>query len=125
MNKMNEVLKQKWIAALRSGEFKQSRYKLFNLHDKGYCCLGVLAVQQGATLDNGGCLRSSNWHDMKRAGSEYLRDEYAGGLAGTFKVPIACIQAAMEYSAQVDYPLQSNQKFIFVCKKNGGEAHAG
>jgi len=80
MNKMNEVLKQKWIAALRSGEFKQSRYKLFNLHDKGYCCLGVLAVQQGATLDNGGCLRSSNWHDMKRAGSEYLRDEYAGGL---------------------------------------------
>ncbi|HYT41823.1 MAG TPA: hypothetical protein VEP90_05725 [Methylomirabilota bacterium] len=46
-------------------------------------------------------------------------------VPGTFKVPIACIQAAMEYSAQVDYPLQSNQKFIFVCKKNGGEAHAG
>lgn len=39
-------LKERWIAALRSGEFKQGRAALFK--DGKYCCLGVLAVQAGA-----------------------------------------------------------------------------
>lgn len=46
---MNPELKAMWIAALRSGEFDQGRGKLRN--DNGYCCLGVLAVIQGAALD--------------------------------------------------------------------------
>lgn len=37
---MNQEIKAKWIAALRSGEYKQTR---FVLNDKtGMCCLGVL-----------------------------------------------------------------------------------
>lgn len=33
--------KVKWLAALRSGSYKQSRGALYNSHDNGYCCLGV------------------------------------------------------------------------------------
>ena len=37
---MNQEVKEKWVAALRSGEYKQTKQ---TLHDKnGFCCLGVL-----------------------------------------------------------------------------------
>lgn len=37
---MNPKVKQKWLEALRSGEYKQTKE---NLHDgNGFCCLGVL-----------------------------------------------------------------------------------
>jgi hypothetical protein len=35
------TLKEKWIAALRSGRYKQGQGKLRSMYDK-YCCLGVL-----------------------------------------------------------------------------------
>lgn len=37
---MNPEVKAKWIAALRSGNYKQTQYHLRD--DYGYCCLGVL-----------------------------------------------------------------------------------
>lgn len=37
---MNEEIKAKWVAALRSGKYKQAKWAL-NLHN-GFCCLGVL-----------------------------------------------------------------------------------
>lgn len=43
--KMDTKVKAKWVEALRSGEYPQSRYALCT--DKGYCCLGVLADIQG------------------------------------------------------------------------------
>jgi len=59
---MNEQIKQKWVNALRSGEYEQCES---NLHkNKGFCCLGVLTdiyIQEhpgcswkeyGATLRN-------------------------------------------------------------------------
>lgn len=42
-------LKAKWIAALRSGEYKQGQSSLFD--GKGYCCLGVLATIQGCDIE--------------------------------------------------------------------------
>ena len=36
---MNDNAK-KWVAALRSGEYKQTRYKL-HAREGGFCCLGV------------------------------------------------------------------------------------
>ena len=43
---MNKEWKEKWIEALRSGEFKQGRRQLKS--DEGdYCCLGVLATIAG------------------------------------------------------------------------------
>lgn len=37
---MNKEIKEKWVAALRSGEYKQSSNRLRD--NKGFCCLGVL-----------------------------------------------------------------------------------
>ena len=37
---MNPDVKQKWIAALRSGDYKQTREQL--KRQNSYCCLGVL-----------------------------------------------------------------------------------
>jgi hypothetical protein len=38
---MNKYWKDKWLTALRSGEYKQTTECLRD--DKGYCCLGVLS----------------------------------------------------------------------------------
>ncbi len=39
-DKMDPAIKAKWVKALRSGEYEQTRQRL---HDStGYCCLGVL-----------------------------------------------------------------------------------
>ena len=38
---MKQEIKEKWVAALRSGEYKQTKGYLHN--EEGYCCLGVLA----------------------------------------------------------------------------------
>lgn len=37
---MKPELKRKWVKALRSGKFAQTKEKLYD--GKGYCCLGVL-----------------------------------------------------------------------------------
>jgi hypothetical protein len=37
---MNQVVKAKWVAALRSGEYKQTTGQLKKT--EGHCCLGVL-----------------------------------------------------------------------------------
>jgi len=42
---MNEQIKELWVKALQSGEYKQSIGKLCTIKSdgtKGYCCLGVL-----------------------------------------------------------------------------------
>lgn len=39
---MKKKIMQQWVAALRSGEFKQGKYRLES--DDNYCCLGVLCV---------------------------------------------------------------------------------
>jgi hypothetical protein len=46
--KMNQEIKAKWVAALRSGEYKQGQKYLNGAG--GFCCLGVLcdlAVKEG------------------------------------------------------------------------------
>jgi hypothetical protein len=41
-NIMNPEVKAAWVAALRSGEYKQGYMKLYNQKEQTYCCLGVL-----------------------------------------------------------------------------------
>lgn len=45
---MDADLKQKWVAVLRSGEFKQGESKLHNPKEDSFCCLGVLCKIMGA-----------------------------------------------------------------------------
>ena len=42
---MKKVWATKWVKALRSGEYKQTKGVLYN--GKGYCCLGVLCKITG------------------------------------------------------------------------------
>lgn len=39
---MNPEVKAEWLAALRSGAYKQAQARLFDPETGGYCCLGVL-----------------------------------------------------------------------------------
>lgn len=39
---MNPEIKARWVAALRSGEYQQTRGRLRTLAGSGFCCLGVL-----------------------------------------------------------------------------------
>jgi hypothetical protein len=48
-NKLDPEFKAKWIAALRSGEYKQGQNMLCNRYDNSYCCLGVAGAICGAT----------------------------------------------------------------------------
>lgn len=43
---MNQDLKEKWIKALRSGDYKQGKGYL-NQNNEKYCCLGVLCNVYG------------------------------------------------------------------------------
>lgn len=42
---MKQTVKRKWVSALRSGEYKQTKGKIRNGNQYGmtYCCLGVLS----------------------------------------------------------------------------------
>jgi len=42
---MNEQVKQKWLSALRSGDYQQTKNYLHT--DNGFCCLGVLCDLYG------------------------------------------------------------------------------
>jgi hypothetical protein len=46
---MDAELKSRWVAALRSGEFKQTRGRL--KMGNSYCCLGVLCAIHGQGFD--------------------------------------------------------------------------
>lgn len=40
---MTPELKKEWIEALRSGDYNQGRYILYNERENKHCCLGVLS----------------------------------------------------------------------------------
>ncbi len=48
---MNQEIKEKWLEALRSGDYEQGKYCLSS--EGKYCCLGVLcdiAIKEGVTI---------------------------------------------------------------------------
>jgi hypothetical protein len=49
LNKLPEDFKKRWIAALRSGEYKQGKHKLHRTEDGSYCCLGVACKISGVS----------------------------------------------------------------------------
>ena len=64
---MRRELRDKWVKALRSGEYKQGRLRLRDIKTNSYCCLGVLCMVDKAEI-----------RDQDRDGEElsakYLKD---------------------------------------------------
>lgn len=80
---MDADIKAKWINALRSKQYQQT--KTF-LHDSGaYCCLGVLCKIQGAEPD------TANWPENAQTQLTLLDDndvstmDYSAGLTNEQK----------------------------------------
>ena len=51
---MKKEIADKWVAALRSGEYKQTTGKLANVERTEHCCLGVLcemAIKDGVDVE--------------------------------------------------------------------------
>ncbi len=75
---MNPTVKAKWVAALRSGEFKQGREVLRSFsHAEGtqnYCCLGVLCELHRRETSEGG------WYGSRYKPSQ--GDDSASSLPG-------------------------------------------
>lgn len=62
---MKHEVKQKWLAALRSGEYKQGRDALCNI-DNEFCCLGVLCDIFRKETNNG---------EWSKIGTFFLNDD--------------------------------------------------
>lgn len=60
---MNSQIKDEWVAALRSGRFKQT-FEGYLRKKNGFCCLGVLAQIMGA-----------KWNELKD-NTYYMCDEF-------------------------------------------------
>lgn len=68
---MDLELKQKWVTALRSGKYEQSKKGLRS--DKGFCCLGVLCDLL--------CGQYGSWEQRKNIGIGTLRYAMDGEVA--------------------------------------------
>lgn len=65
---MNKEAKQKWIEALRSGEFKQTQgaLKRKEVDNFKYCCLGVLCeIQDDVGWRSSDGIKYANYHDSE------------------------------------------------------------
>lgn len=73
-NKLDPEFKAKWLAALRSGEYKQGRFELYKAMTDRYCCLGVAGLLCGYTkegMDGWNCLQSFvNAPELIRVGAQ-------------------------------------------------------
>jgi hypothetical protein len=63
---MNPEIKAKWVAALRSGMYRQGRMQLRNRDDE-FCCLGVLCDIYA------GSVSGAEW-EQRRAGGYRIED---------------------------------------------------
>lgn len=108
---MNADVKQKWVAALRSGEFEQCKGTL-RMGDR-FCCLGVLselAVRDGV-IQPATALNNTDWRASRGDGeSVYVYDNEAGHLPNAVALWAGLIwefesyddEGTMETEANVD-----------------------
>ena len=87
---MNKEIKDKWLAALRSGEYKQCRGRLKKGNkNKSFCCLGVLtdlAIKSGEVSlnwDNNLVIDLSSYINMSSLNEETIEWSGANGLGDT------------------------------------------
>lgn len=70
-DKLPEEFKSKWVAALRSGEYKQCKQTIHDKESNSFCCIGVAAVLHG---------HNPEAHDFSTVGYIQLPDAIANGF---------------------------------------------
>ena len=78
---MPKALKKKWLAALRSGEYKQGQGLLYNPDNESYCCLGVLCAVTDGVIERGQGMPSFAFCESH--GIKPVEREWAGKRGGT------------------------------------------
>jgi len=68
---MNPQIKQKWVYALRSGEYKQTQRRLRD--EDGFCCLGVLCDLYGKE-------NQLEWESSRHNGNVYMFQDMVASL---------------------------------------------
>lgn len=68
----------KWLEALRSGNYEQGKARLWTAGSNSYCCLGVLSKIQGRLTDNG--FDGSNCYTLADSNPRYPELRSNGGL---------------------------------------------
>lgn len=101
MNKLSKSLKKRWVAALRSGKYRQIKGYLYGReHDatrRGYCCMGVLALTMGLPKkefeDKGflSCMKDPKCHVLSNAVESEL-----SGLNDVVEMPFDLIAQVIE-----------------------------
>jgi hypothetical protein len=85
---MNPELKQKWVTALRSGDYKQGqgklRYRLEHQEEDRFCCLGVLCDVAGVEWESVNLRAYGGEREI-----EYRVDNPEGGFSSITSLPIA------------------------------------
>jgi hypothetical protein len=97
--KMDPLVKSKWVAALRSGKYTQGRYSLATVGADGeiaYCCLGVLcdlAVKDGVISEKS---VTASGRYLQYLGESNVLPEYVRTWAGldNLNPAVACIPSA-------------------------------
>jgi hypothetical protein len=74
-NSMPLDLKNKWVTALRSGEYQQGTGKMYNEETNTYCCLGVLEHIVNGWVSNGRGLLTHKFCDVNNIDFDYKGEE--------------------------------------------------
>lgn len=81
--KMNPHVKRKWVAALRSGEYRQGRKQLFT-DDNRRCCMGVLVEEMAPEFCKDGPDEFGVKKVMTSSVSYYVNDTIPDDLSTTW-----------------------------------------
>ncbi len=79
---MDKIVKEKWLAALRSGHYKQTTGCLRD--NKGFCCLGVLCDLYIKEHEDAGA-----WHPVDRAPASRYTMHTVNSEASIWGLPLA------------------------------------
>ena len=106
--KLERNFKRKWVAALRSGKYKQTVLHLYD--GVGFCCLGVMCALRGAKLDEmdqmGLPAELPNFNELFNIDSDHA-DFFSGGVQA-WQVP---------YRGEMVYLYELNDNYLLSFKQ--------
>lgn len=98
MNKEQKtVFFKEWVAALRSGKYKQGTLWLCNANDE-YCCLGIAAKILGAKKFKMGAASHYYFSDEEAISAQIITTIFPGVISEKYEQTLAAMNDSMECS---------------------------